>query len=149
MRILVTGSNVWPKEDFNQIEFVLKNYVMAHSKPDEVITFVTSNCPTGVDAYVSSEEFRALMLGRQVNEETHEVEWNSRDGAWAAIECNDRMVDSGADICFAFTCGGRMKSRRTRHCARSAKEAGIHVIWVNHVGPELDDTIPSPRREVA
>lgn len=146
MRILVTGSRAWPKGDFNQIEFVLKNYLLSHTRPGDEVTFVVGDCPTGVDSYINSDDFRAAMLaGRIVNVECHKADWNS-GGAYAGLDRNERMAKLGAEICFAFTYGGRMQSRGTRHCARQASERDIPVKWINHVGPDMGDQIPHQER---
>lgn len=136
MRILVTGSRAWPKDDFSQIEFILKNYLLSHTKPGDEVTFIVGDCSTGVDSYINSDEFRAAMLaGRIVNVECHEAEWNS-EGAFAGLDRNERMAKSGAEICFAFVSGGRIQSRNTRHCARMASDQNIPVKWINHFQPD-------------
>jgi hypothetical protein len=133
MRILITGSRSWPREDFGQIESVLSDYIRRHIPIDEPITFVVGDCPSGVDSYINSPDFMATFgIGRIADVQKHVANWNSREGSFAGLRRNERMVKTGADICFAFTYGSRMESRGTRHCARNAKEAGIDVHWVNH-----------------
>jgi hypothetical protein len=65
--------------------------------------------------------------------EVHPALWDRRkDGSYnkaAGFERNQRMVDSGADICLAFLKRGAA-NRGAQDCIRRAKAAGIEVVEV-------------------
>lgn len=65
--------------------------------------------------------------------EDHPALWNrTDDGKYdraAGFKRNQRMVESGVDVCFAFFKEGA-GNRGTQHCANLAREAGIQVVEV-------------------
>jgi hypothetical protein len=127
MRILITGSRSWPVEDIDKVENVILSVIQNSTKAGDVITFVVGDCPTGVDSFISKIALKVPM-NRIVKEERYVAYWD-KEGLSAGPKRNQRMVDSGADICLAFIQGN---SRGTRNCAAKAERAGISVKWFNY-----------------
>lgn len=133
-RVLVTGSRDWG--DAPAIRGALHEWWVAAGWPKAPV-LVSGACPTGADAIA---EHLWSQQGWPV--ELHPVtleEWSSV-GPKAGPERNRRMVNAGADVCFAFV--GFCSSPRCRvpgdhwshgatGCAELAREAGIrtHMIY--------------------
>lgn len=123
MRVLITGSRDWdnPTLIAEQLRDLPEDAVLVHGGAK------------GADrmaAYGWGERW-----GRMVEE--HPAEWNRRpDGSYdraAGYKRNEKMVNLGADICFAFLANGD-GNKGTRHCANLAHKAGIPVIFVHANG---------------
>lgn len=111
LRILVSGSRDY--DDVQRIREVFEK-VMQKFECDEYV--LISGHARGADTIA---EIVAEELGWQV--EVFPAEW-SKYGKRAGGMRNQKMVDSGADICVAFPLG---TSVGTWDCVRRAKAAGI------------------------
>lgn len=117
MRVLVTGSRSkeLPASRVHRVLTKVDGLAQeGHVKP----TLVVGCCPTGADAHAL-----AYALEHGWNVERYSANWR-RDGERAGPDRNQRMVDSGADVCIAFP---MPESRGTWDCIRRARAAGIFV----------------------
>ena len=116
MRILVTGSRVWVREDL--VRGAIHQYLVdREADPDWTdIVIAHGACLTGADLHAARWAFDF-----DVRQETYPANWEMY-GKRAGPFRNQQMVDAGADICLAFPLGA---SRGTRDCMRRAQEAGI------------------------
>lgn len=82
-----------------------------------------------------ADQIAALLTSRATNAsaEAHPALWGRKqDGthnAGAGFQRNERMVESGVDLCVAFFKRGAT-NRGTTHCSDVAREAGVEVIEV-------------------
>lgn len=113
MKILITGSRNWL--DVGVIDEVLNRY---NNYNPTSHTLITGCCPTGADKMA---EDIASKLGWTI--ERHAAEWD-KYGKRAGPIRNQKMVDSGADICLAFILN---ESKGATHCSNAAEKAGIKV----------------------
>jgi hypothetical protein len=120
MRILVTGSREWDRP------LPIAVALLVHSGAPEEATLI-SGCARGADQMA---EEAALAFGWEV--EHHPADW-AKHGKRAGYIRNQEMVDSGADLCIAFTRGG---SNGTSHCGTAAENAGIPTIWIYYEAPD-------------
>jgi len=122
MRILVTGSRVWPDSKEVQARIV---QVIVNQPYGTHVVVVHGDCPTGADR--AAREFLDDIEKQNldyISQETHPADWNKHGKAAGPLR-NQEMVDLGADVCLAFPLG---ESRGTRDCMRRAEAAGIPVI---------------------
>lgn len=126
MRVLVTGSRDWPEDDPALVYSVMAGVVSRKAwfyppegvSPDPVM-FVLGDCPRGVDKIAES----ACVLWKWPYQ-THVADWPVHGNRAGPIR-NQAMVDSGADLCLAFTTKPLDSSRGTADCVRRARAAGI------------------------
>lgn len=111
-RILIAGSRRWSDEDMI--------WRVLHSHVGDV-TVVHGDCPTGADAIADKV---AKRLGFTI--EAHPADWSL--GKSAGPQRNSRMVDLGADVCYAFP---TKDSRGAVDCINKAVAAGIRteIYW--------------------
>ncbi len=112
MRILITGSRSWVDE--KEIESALKPLFDA----DSSTVLVSGACPTGADKLCEK-----YWRGRGGTVERHPADWGTY-GKAAGFVRNRKMVDLGADYCFAFIKNG---SSGATHTANSAIAEGIET----------------------
>lgn len=119
VRVLVTGSRAWCDRA------VIAEALREHRVPWDA-TLVVGDCPTGVDAIVTTLWRRYAA----VEPEVHVADWSAGGGPAR----NKAMVAAGADLCLAFIgpCTSSRCRRPGRHdshgasgCAREARRAGI------------------------
>lgn len=112
MRVLITGSRDWTDAT------VIYNALSSISiKEGEQVTVIHGGA-RGAD-YLAGQF--ANHLGYDV--EVHKANWDTY-GKRAGYIRNKEMVDSGADVCFAFI---RNNSKGASMCAELARSAGIEV----------------------
>lgn len=118
MRILVTGSRVWTREDL--VRGAISQYLAdVTPEPDWTdIVIIHGACPTGADLHAARWAYDF-----DVRQETYPANWEMY-GKRAGPFRNQQMVDAGADVCLAFPLGA---SHGTRDCMRRAQQAGIYV----------------------
>ena len=116
-RILVTGSRDWV--DPSVIARSLASLALEAAYLDKEPVVVHGDCPTGADAMA-----QAICEAVGIRTERHPADWNKHGKAAGPIR-NQEMVDSGVDICYAFSNGG---SRGTKDCKARASAAGVEVI---------------------
>ncbi len=117
MRILVTGSRVWNREDL--VRGAIHQYLVDQGAADIAdVVIIHGACPTGADLHAArwASDF-------DVRQETYPANWGQHGKAAGPIR-NQQMVDAGADVCLAFPLGA---SRGTRDCMARARKAGIPV----------------------
>lgn len=114
LRILITGSRDWTNRD------IIEEELTAQYMKTPTAVLVSGGCPSGVDRFC--EEIWVNLGG---NIEVHPADW-SRHGKAAGKIRNQKMVDLGADFCYAFR---KNYSRGTTHCANAATIAGIPTYW--------------------
>lgn len=109
-RILITGSRDWNDR------LVIEEALSVVSEPGAVL--ISGACPTGADRLSENVwDYWHLPIER------HPADWQ-KFGKRAGFIRNQEMVDSGADICFAFI---RNDSKGATHTANAARKAGIPV----------------------
>jgi hypothetical protein len=133
MRILVTGSR--RLGDYTLVYQVLNAICEEYDLncvPDEhgntlpdpnKVTIVVGDCPTGADLFA-----REWAFGSSLVPEVGVADWSG--GKRGGPERNQRMVDSGVDLCVAFPLG---ESKGTHNCMKAARRAGVPV-WVFEEG---------------
>lgn len=127
-RLLITGSRDWP--DVEQIWYTLNRLdAKLGARPATLI----HGGARGVDQIAAGHWISlgngALRLGDRLTE-FHEPRWYRPSGAYdptAGHKRNQKMVDSGANLCLAFS---YKNSPGTRDCIKRAQRAGIRtIIW--------------------
>lgn len=116
MRILITGSRY---HNNPQMIFEAINKEVEHLDDYSDVVIIQGECPYG------GADLFAKQWAKQngaVNE-SYPADFKKL-GPSAGPKRNQRMVDSGADICLAFP---TEDSRGTWDCVRKAKKAGIPV----------------------
>lgn len=108
MRVLITGSRGWADKD------AIWNKLDQLDKHDLVI--VHGRCPWGADQIAND-----WARKNNVAIEPHAALWNKFGRAAGHIR-NKEMVDSGADVCYAFLLDD---SPGTLGCIKLAESAGI------------------------
>lgn len=123
MRILVTGSRTWPKYKPAMIGTTLLGWALGRVEEDPVTVVVgydpERERPHGVDQIA----YETCLRGG-VRVECYPADWDAHGKAAGPIR-NQKMVDSGADLCLAFFWYGRTPG--TGNCADLAEAAGIPV----------------------
>ena len=94
MRVLITGSRDWDREDVIASE--LWSTYWASKSVSEDMVLISGGCPTGADFIA---EKVAEALGWSV--ERHPANWG-KYGKRAGYIRNQAMVDSNPDICIGF-----------------------------------------------
>ena len=129
MRVLMTGSREWTNEE--QIRDAFRTWWRL-SNPDN---------PTLICGGAKGADSLAEKVWRDAGlpVEVHPAAWDVHEGCWckdhtrrcgfAGHRRNREMVESGADICFAFLVPGA-GNRGTRNCMETAQKAGIEVVEV-------------------
>lgn len=119
-RVLVTGSRDW--QDPIRIGDALIDQLPTDGTP---MTVVCGDCPTGADATTRTwVQWVQSRTRSPVTCETHHADWHLHGKAAGPIR-NQKMIDSGADICLSFIRGG---SPGATDCTRRAEAAGITTI---------------------
>lgn len=113
MRILITGSRLWSREDV--IAGALRDAWIEGGRPTDAI-LVSGACPTGADK-IAERIWRRQGLPI----EHHPADWK-KYGRAAGPRRNQHMVDLGADICLAFILD---YSKGATFTVEAAKAAGI------------------------
>ena len=85
---------------------------------DPDLTICVGDCPTGADRIAFD-----WAVTNEVPVQRFVAHWLEL-GRAAGPDRNQRMVDSGADLCLAFPLDG---SKGTQDCMRRARDAGIPV----------------------
>lgn len=114
-RILITGSR--HHTNYNLIKDTLERVVKFYGAPE--VTVVHGAAP-GADTLAAKAAFE---LGYNV--ESYPADWSI--GKAAGPLRNQKMVNTGANVCIAFPEEG---SRGTYDCTRRASNAGIPLIVV-------------------
>lgn len=150
-RVLITGSRDWGKDSYELSEpnYKGKRYprlregwqndadalkmrgalAIARSKANGAHMRIVEGGARGAD------QMAGLLAESASNAsvERHPALWDRKeDGSYnkaAGFERNQRMVDSGADLCIAFFKNGS-GNKGTKHCSDLARKAGIEVIEV-------------------
>ena len=115
MRVLVTGSRDWTRDETVRAAIAEVHYFDAKGEP---VILVSGHCPTGADIMA---EGWARRFGWTVEE--HPAHWRVY-GKSAGFKRNAEMVRLGADVCLAFQRNG---SRGTQHTIDLCNAAGIPV----------------------
>jgi hypothetical protein len=113
-RILITGSRVWENVEIIS-DAIISTWQEAGSPKDTILIVGRAR---GVDTFA---EMFGETLGFTI--EPHKAHWE-KEGKSAGHQRNQRMVNSGADICLAFLRNG---SKGTANCIKLAEKAGIPV----------------------
>ena len=129
-RVLITGSRTW--DDSVTIMTALVQYQVSSGLPATELTLVSGHCPKGADtlAEIAAETCGWNIERHPAQWDMHSEdcpEWHIQDPTYcrrAGFVRNKRMVDLGADICFAFIKDGSKGATAT---AALADEAGIPV----------------------
>lgn len=116
-RVLITGSRNW-SDEWAIAEVLAIEVKKAHLDGGDVV-IVHGDCPTGADRIAQD-----ICDRSGIATERHPADWNKHGKAAGPIR-NQEMVDSGVDICYAFSKGG---SRGTKDCKARASAAGVEVI---------------------
>ena len=117
MRILITGSRNFT--DYEKIKSAIVQAVADASSEDASNVCIVHGGARGAD-YLAGEV--AKELGFEV--EVFKANWKMF-GKKAGPIRNEKMVDSGADVCLAFPLG---KSFGTWNCLKLARKAGIRTV---------------------
>lgn len=125
-RVLVTGSRVWT--DRTAIWMALNQELQMFP---EGIVVVHGGCrvdgkPAGADDIADRWAWGMKAAGHNVSVEMHEADYETF-GKRAPLWRNQKMAESGIDVCHAFPLHG---SHGTRHCITRCYAAGVNV--VNH-----------------
>lgn len=116
-RVLVTGARDWTNRILAQQEL---NLQMFHPDSSDGLIIVNGMAERGLDKI--AHQWYLTHASKWVHEDPHPANWKL--GHFAGHFRNQEMVDSGADICLAFS---RPGSTGTWDCARRAEKAGIPV----------------------
>lgn len=116
MRILITGSRYANQEHIKKGAELIYSCV----PKDQNHTIVNG----GAKGFDQVANYLAQHYPNFTSE-THPANWNAHGKAAGPIR-NQQMVDSGADVCFAFFIEG-VESRGTSHCLRATVKASIPV----------------------
>jgi hypothetical protein len=123
-RILITGSRDW--KDKAVIRHAIFSTWQKAGSPKNTVVIVGRAHGADTIAETCSEAFGFTI-------EPYEADWR-KEGRAAGPKRNQRMVDSGADICLAFPHDG---SKGTADCMKRAEKAKIPVaIYSEHPGLE-------------
>jgi hypothetical protein len=123
-RILVTGWRYWPASHRSAVEEVLAAWCEEHVQPGDEVVIVQGECPYGgVDLYA---KMWAYDHSTWVRNEGHAADY--RNGKFLGPERNTKMVNLGADVCFAFM---HPTSRGTVDCRDKARAAGIPTTTID------------------
>lgn len=119
LRVLVTGSRTWKDEQLLCGVLDAVWYALPHGE----MTLV-HGCALGADTQADRWGRNVIAHGiGSLRIERHPANWKDH-GRRAGLLRNQRMVESGIDLCLAFI---RDNSRGASHCARIAEEAGIET----------------------
>lgn len=131
MRVLVTGSRDWDRQDVvdGVLDIIAQN--AAAIGDDEMVVVHGACFPRPRDGVLPKEsaDYLADLWVRRgghplpVRPERHPAKW-SKYGRRAGPLRNEHMVSLGADVCVAFL---RNNSEGTSGCMRLAERAEIHV----------------------
>ena len=116
-RVLITGSRNWSDERAI-VEALIIEMKKAHLDGGKLVV-VHGDCPTGADKIAQD-----ICDKVGIATERHPANWKKHGLAGGPVR-NQEMVDSGVDICYAFSKGG---SRGTKDCKTRASAAGVEVI---------------------
>ena len=115
-RVLITGSR--NLNDRDAVWDALDEEYRIHGSMT-----VVHGAANGADKLAGQWARSAMADGLNVTEEVHPADWKTHGRAAGPIR-NQKMVDLGADVVFAFPRG---KSTGTRHAMKAAGIAGIKV----------------------
>ena len=112
-RILITGSRDWDDADLIATESSLADEMIGHVEHFKIANpiLVSGSCPNGADA-MAEEAWRE----RGWPIEQHPAAWE-KYGKRAGFVRNAEMVNSGADVCFAFIRNASNGATMTRKLA--------------------------------
>lgn len=120
-RVLVTGSRGW--QDVAHVHGVLDAQCRAASTAGYDGLTVVHGAAKGLDSMVAGWANIRERRGWPVSAEAHPADW-ARWKKAAGFKRNSRMVELGADVCYAWILNG---SRGATACADLAEKFGIHV----------------------
>lgn len=124
-RVIVTGSRFW--SDTKTLYGALTEEWKEHGD----FILIHGNCPTGADRLANEWAMWSVMSPNfNIHIEKFSADWSQ--GKKAGPVRNQKMVDTGADICLAFPTDS---SRGTLDCIRCARVANIPV-RVFHENPD-------------
>ena len=126
-RILVTGSRDWTDRD--TIYRALATTWESFGRDPRAV-LVHGDCHLGGADQIAKEVWNSWGL----TDEAHPAEMDSR-GRVLGPARNQRMVDTGVDVCLAFPLPS---SRGTRNCMRLAREAGVPILTYEQSGTPRD-----------
>lgn len=129
-RVLITGSREWSNEE--KMRAVFRQWWRSEQPTDPVLI---CGGAAGADSMAES-----VWRSAGLTVEVHPAQWNVHGGGcwcknldercrFAGHRRNKEMVDSGAEVCFAFFRTGA-GNRGTKNCVETATKAGIPVIEV-------------------
>lgn len=127
MRVLITGSRRY--SDRESVFSILNATRLIATARGELLTIVHGGCPTGADWF--AHEWYCETPN--VDEEVWQADWKAQGKAAGPLR-NQRMVDAGANCCYAFFAAGEA-NKGTSDCVKRALEARILVGTVREQQP--------------
>lgn len=128
-RILVTGWRDWPEDCAPYIEEILHTEIMRNVRQGRVVTVVVGDCPTGGDLFatrlVNASPYRQFRPARLNEAEVWHADWGLY-GSTAGPIRNQKMVDTGVDVCLAFPGVKRRQRLSGEPLDRSVLSGGTH-----------------------
>lgn len=122
VRVLITGS----REFTNRAIVASALTLVAKKYPGRMLVVINGRA-RGADSLAAA--IARDFPDRLIEEAYPVLDWRRADGSVdksAGHRRNQRMVDSGADVCLAFL-SATAENRGTRGCMEKAKSAGIPV----------------------
>lgn len=123
-RVLVTGSRDWPWTKRGMIHLALDHAYCEAVQRDLIFVLVHGACPTGADRFAEDWLESMRSLGVYIPANRYPADWKQY-GRSAGYKRNAEMVNSGAELCLAFS---HNNSLGTKHCSNLAERKGIETI---------------------